>query len=107
MKSVRIFSLTASILLITWISLTISGTPQSDKTSSELPEGFQQLLDRGSLASIDDPVFVSAEEARIPPDAWVLGIVIGGDARAYSLNLLNNHEVVNDDFGDQSIAAVW
>jgi hypothetical protein len=81
--------------------------PQSRETLADLPAGFEQLLDRGSISSIDDPFFVSAERARIPPDAWVLGIIIGGDARAYSLNLLNNHEVVNDDFGDQSIAAVW
>ena len=37
-------------------------------------------------------------------DAYV---VIDGEARAYSLNLLNRHEVVNDRIGEQKFAAVW
>ena len=107
MKSFHFFLRVISPLLIVWVSISASGMSQSNPRSPELPAGFQQLVERGRIASIDDPVFVPAEEADIPPDAWVLGIVIGGDARAYSLNLLNNHEVVNDKIGGRSIAAVW
>jgi hypothetical protein len=49
---------------------------------------------------------VPAAEADLPDDAWVLGVVLGGEARAYSLNLLNRHEVVNDRIGERSVAAV-
>ncbi len=73
----------------------------------DLPSEFRQLVPRGRIAAIDSPRFVGAREARIPADAWVLGLVIGGEARAYSLNLLNRHEVVNDRVGGRSIAAVW
>ena len=72
-----------------------------------VPPGFEQLLERGRIASIDAPQFVSAAEAEIPDDAWVMGVVIEDQARAYSLNLLNSHEVVNDMVADQPIAAVW
>lgn len=75
--------------------------------AEELPKGYQQILPRGRIASIDAPRFVPAAKARIPGDAWVLGIVIDGEARAYSLNLLNRHEVVNDRVGEQGFAAVW
>ena len=34
-------------------------------------------------------------------------ILIDGQARAYSLNLLNRHEIVNDRIGDKTFAAVW
>jgi len=34
-------------------------------------------------------------------------VEIDGQARAYSLNLLNRHEVVNDQIGGKSFAAVW
>ncbi len=71
------------------------------------PKGYQQVLPRGRIASVDEPRFVSAAKAGIPPDAWVLGVVIEGQARAYSLNLLNQHEVVNDRVGGTSFAAVW
>ena len=73
----------------------------------DLPESFRQLIPRGRSPAIDEPRFVRAAEAAIADDAWVLGVVIAGQAKAYSLNLLNRHEVVNDRFGDLPIAAVW
>ncbi len=76
-------------------------------SAQDLPEGFKQLLPRGRIASIDNPVLVSADEAEISADAWVLGVVIDGQARAYSLNLLNRHEIVNDRIGEKNFAAVW
>lgn len=83
------------------------GRPGSSKPHPDLPEEFRQLLPRGAIAAVDDPQFVPAEEAEIPGDAWVLGVVDGGRAKAYSLNLLNHHEVVNDEIGGRPIAAVW
>lgn len=75
--------------------------------SDRLPEGYMQLLPRGRIAAVDQPRFVPAAEAGIPADAWVLGVALGGEARAYSLNLLNAHEVVNDRLAGQPVAAVW
>ena len=72
-----------------------------------LPAGVEQLLPRGRIAAIFSPEFVTAAEAEISDDAWVLGVVIGGEPKAYSLNLLNRHEVVNDHIGDTAFAAVW
>jgi hypothetical protein len=62
---------------------------------------------RGRIPAVDDPQFVSAAAAKLPPEAWVLGVVVEGQARAYSLNLLNAHEVVNDRFGDRPVAVIW
>ena len=76
-------------------------------SAAERPKGYQQILPRGRIASVDDPRFVPAAKARIPADAWVLGVVVEGQARAYSLNLLNRHEIVNDRVGGTSFAAVW
>ena len=71
------------------------------------PEGVQQLLPRGGIPAIFDPVFVMAAEAQMPDSAWVLGLVINGEARAYDLNILNHHEVVNDVVGGLPVAPVW
>ena len=75
--------------------------------AKDRPEGFEQILPRGSIAAIDAPVYVAAEDARIPDGAWVLGFVIEGRAFAYSVNLLNAHEVVNDKVDGHAFAAVW
>lgn len=75
--------------------------------NKDLPSEFQQLLPRGRIAAINKPQFVPAKEADISKNSWVLGVVIDGQAKAYSLNLLNSHEVVNDKIGDKNFAAVW
>ena len=86
-----------------------AGLPVSPAPGGEdvPPPGFKRYLPRGRIPALDDPQFVPAKEARIPPDAWVLGVVLNGQARAYELNLLTRHEVVNDRYGDQPVATVW
>ena len=96
---------------MSWIAVTAPVAAQEREflptPNPDLPEDFKQLIPRGQIASIDDPQFVRAAEAKIPNNAWVLGVAIDGQARAYSLNLLNQHEVVNDRIGERSFAAVW
>ena len=100
-------------LLTTVFALSLSGCLLADalfedpKPHPDLPDDFKQLIQRGRIASVDEPVFVNASEAEISDDAWILGVEIDGQARAYSLNLLNKHEVVNDKIGERSFAAVW
>jgi hypothetical protein len=78
-----------------------------DEPIESLPAGVEQILPRGGIPAVFDPKFVSAADAEIPGDAWVLGVVVDSVAKAYSLNLLNQHEVVNDRFGTHALAAVW
>ena len=73
----------------------------------ELPAGVEQILPRGGIPAVFEPEFVTAQEAEMPDDAWVLGVSIADEARAYSLNLLNRHEIVNDRIADRPVAAVW
>ena len=81
--------------------------PVPPRGPEPLPDGVTQIIPRGVLASVDEPVFVPAAGAGLPDSAWVLGVYLDGEARAYSLNLLNRHEVVNDRIGDTPLAAVW
>ncbi len=71
------------------------------------PRNFEQIIPRGGIASIDQPIFVEAAAAKVLPESWVLGVVIDGQARAFSLAVLNSHEIVNDSIGDTNYAAVW
>lgn len=75
--------------------------------AGDLPKEFKQIIPRGRIAAISQPQFVSVDSANIADDSWVLGVVIDDQARAYSLNLLNSHEVVNDRIGNTAFAAVW
>lgn len=88
------------ILLMVLILISLSLAQQK-------PQHFEQILQRGRIAAITNPQFVSAAEATIDDNSYVLGVIIDGQARAYSLNLLNSHEVVNDKIGETDFAAVW
>ena len=67
------------------------------------------LLPKDGIPAIDNPVFVSVEEADLQyePDELVIGVQFDGDARAYSIPLLSSHEIVNDTVGGRKIAVTW
>ena len=95
-----------------WFTLAVLALPacsgaEQQAAANGPPPGVEQVLARGAIPAILQPQFVPAREAEIPDDAWVLGVVVEGVAKAYSLNLLNQHEVVNDRSGGTAFAAVW
>ena len=67
------------------------------------------LLPKDAIPAIDSPAFVSADEADSTyyPDEMVIGVAFQGDARAYSIPLLSNHEIVNDTVDGHEIAVTW
>ena len=58
---------------------------------------------RDGIAALLDPPRVDAEEASLGPDDWILGMVIGGEAAAYPIAILEWHELVNDTLGGSPI----
>ena len=60
-----------------------------------------------AIPAIIDPQFVSADEAKLDADAPVIGVTFNDESHAYSLYLLNGHEIVNDIVGAQKIATTW
>lgn len=67
------------------------------------------LLPPDAIRSIDNPKFMSAEEADgiYAADELIIGVEFDGDARAYSVPLLSSHEIVNDTVGGEKIAVTW
>lgn len=67
------------------------------------------LLARDAIPAIDAPEFYSADEAdrEYGPDELVLGVVMEGESRAYSTDLLDRHEIVNDAIAGHPIAVTW
>jgi len=84
-----------------------------DVTDSKIdPETFQYGIGKDTIPSIDEPEFVRFDdprvaEASITRETPVLGILLEGEARAYPVNLMDGHEVVNDRFGDKAYAILW
>lgn len=63
---------------------------------------------RDGIPAIDAPLFVPADQADfLAADARVLGIYLDGRARAYPINIMNWHEIVNDRFGDKAVVITY
>ncbi len=67
------------------------------------------ILGRDGIPAILDPVFATQAEAvaQMDPSERVMGVSINGEHRAYPLNLLSRHEIVNDTVGGKPIAVTW
>ena len=67
------------------------------------------VLGRDGIPAILNPQFLTAPVAfaQMQPAERILGLYINGDHRAYSLNMLSRHEIVNDVVGGTPVAVTW
>ncbi len=63
---------------------------------------------RDGIPALTNPKLIDARDATyIRNTDRVLGIVINGEARAYPINILNHHEIVNDLIDDKHIVVTY
>jgi len=89
-----------------------SGQNNNEATTHIVP--LDQIVSGGpprdGIPSIDNPKFVSSEEASssfLQGSDLVIGLEINGDVRAYPLKILVWHEIVNDDVGGTPVAVTY
>ncbi|MDP6430387.1 MAG: DUF3179 domain-containing protein [Rhodospirillales bacterium] len=63
---------------------------------------------KDGIRSIDSPTFDKASDVSgIGPKVPVISLVLNGDARAYPLGILMNHEIVNDRVGGVPVVVTY
>jgi len=63
---------------------------------------------RDGIPALDEPEFIKPAKARFLRDRdRVLGISLGGEQRAYPLEILNHHEVVNDTIAGRAVVVTY
>ena len=70
-------------------------------------DAIRTLLPFDAIPAIRNPQFVAADEAKLGDNAPVIGVNFNGEQHAYSIYLLNGHEIVNDVVGGIKIATTW
>lgn len=70
---------------------------------------FETVLPPGTIQPLDHPATITGVEARaaLGPYETVMGLSIGGAARAYPLGLLSRHEIANDTLGGEPIVVTF
>ena len=84
--------------------------PKTDfsKKSIDLSEIMSGGPPKDGIPSIDNPRFVRIAEAKDLVDTEpVVGLVINGKARAYPLQILTWHEIVNDELGGVPVTITY
>jgi len=102
----------------------VKGAKWYDFTGAPMkPEDLQFGIGKDRIRAIDDPYFVSPNDPRllrIPPSPYrptekattndeirVIGYLENGVARAYPTALLDQHELVNDNFKGKPVTVGW
>lgn len=64
---------------------------------------------RDGIPAIDQPVFADRKRGNVPadPDEPVVGLYAYGEARAYPLSVLTQHEIINDNIGGRAVAVTY
>ncbi len=62
---------------------------------------------KDGIPALTNPRTVSAISSGLQPADRVIGVVIGGEPRAYPLRILNWHEIANDTLGGRDIAVTY
>lgn len=84
--------------------------PQTDfsKTSIDFSEILSGGPPKDGIPSIDNPKFVAQSEVKdLAATEPVIGLMIGGEAKAYPLQILIWHEIVNDEIGGVPVAVTY
>lgn len=99
-------------LIILCIPLSLSAATKNgfDLTNSLIPA--DQILQGGpprdGIPSIDKPKFVAARSANfLKPGDRVIGVTYNGESRAYPINILNWHEIVNDSIRGKAVSVTY
>jgi hypothetical protein len=89
----------------------IKRVPAGNWPETEPPPGLPIIRwgNRGHFPVVRDPQYISAAEgaAILADDEPVLGLVVNGQARAYSTNQLNDHEMVIDEVGGTPVLVTY
>ena len=81
-----------------------------DLTNSVIPS--HKILsggpERDGIPAIDNPNFLVSEDIGfLQPDDRVLGLTYQGISKAYPIKILNYHEIVNDQYGDEPVVVTF
>ena len=93
-------------------TLAVAGAAQNGFDLSDATIPRDELVPGGpprdGIPAIDRPQFVKPSEVNFLRDEdRVLSVKIDNEVRAYPLRILNWHEIVNDQIGDQAVGVTY
>ena len=107
MKDKLTFLLTAVVFILFGCARNSGVVDAQARVQDYSDDRILTALPYDAIPAILNPQFVPANKARIEDDSPVIGVSFNGESHAYSIYLLNGHEIVNDEVGGVKIATTW
>jgi len=113
MRTVRIrvrSTCLSACILVAFVCLTLPALAEPVRNGFDLSRSAIPTAEilgggppRDGIPALDQPTVVSADESPWKDEEIMLGLVVGGEARAYPVAILDWHELVNDTLGGRPI----
>jgi hypothetical protein len=97
-SALRLRALLPAILLLSFLMSPVAANHVD-------PFEVIKVLEVDDIPAIYRPRFT--QEDYLEPDEEVIGLALGGEARAYPIRIMNWHEVVNDVVGGEPVAVTY
>ena len=110
MTSIPLARGTLGLLLFLPTACQSAAPPAPDVFSeADFDQAARQVVPRDSFPVLDAPTLYPLDEnaTELRADEPVIGVFLGGEARAYPVSVMGNHELVNDFCGGTPIAVSW
>jgi len=80
---------------------------RKDDPEADFGANSRRAAPRDAFPVLDRPKMTKAADARLGAAEPVIGVVVGGEARAYPVAVMGRHELANDVCGKVPIAVSW
>lgn len=101
----------AAVVTLATMSSGAAPTKAIEKASDKAIVPLDKIVGGGprrdGIPSIDSPKFTPVKDANLQNGELVLGLNINGDVRAYPLQIIVWHEIVNDVVGGEPVAITY
>lgn len=106
MPATRTLSVILSLILLAGAASVLRAEPL---TEEDYDAKARQVVPRDRFPVLFDPPMKGVREAdeALEDDELVIGVFLGGKAKAYPVQVMGVHELVNDVCGEVPIAASW
>jgi hypothetical protein len=84
-----------------------ANVPPGEIVASGLPKDGIRAIDAPSILTIEQVEAMKGRNKLLVSSDRVIGLTLGGRARAYPIRILNWHEVVNDTLGGTPVAVTY
>lgn len=109
--------LVQAVILVGWLSLLLPGAAQAvrkgdfnispEQASIPVDEIHSGGPPKDGIPSVDQPKFLKAGQSKLEAGDRVLGLMWNGVAKAYPVDIMNWHEIVNDRFGSDPVVITY